>query len=68
MKREHGTITAWRETFGFIHADGVGNDVFVHRSELRSIPRTESYVGMRVTFDRVPGRDGRNKAVDVERE
>jgi cold shock CspA family protein len=32
---ERGTVVKWRATYGFIHVDGSGSDIFVHVSGLR---------------------------------
>jgi cold shock CspA family protein len=64
-----GHITMWNvdRGFGFIRGDDASSrgDDFIH---IRSMPDHEPpYVGDRFEFERIPGSDGRSKAINVRR-
>lgn len=64
-----GEIIKWDDDrgFGFIRGDDASSrgDDFIH---IRSMPDHEPpYVGDRFEFERIPGKDGRMKAVNVRR-
>lgn len=58
-----GRVKKWLTSYGFIDAEGMKDDVFVHASETASgMPLSE---GQTVQFEVKNGRQG-PKAVDVE--
>lgn len=52
--------------YGFLIPDGGGPDVFVHLKELKAANIRGLNQDQRVTFEIVPGRDGKPKAAGVQ--
>jgi CspA family cold shock protein len=67
MEREKqiGTVTSWKNTFGFIKPDSGGPDLFVHQTDLLMKGFRELTPGQRVQFDIGDSERG-PKAVAVE--
>ena len=53
--------------FGFIAPDDGSNDVFFHEDALNGVTFGELNEGDAVTYDIVPGKDGRSAAGNVQR-
>ena len=53
--------------FGFIAPDDGSNDVFFHKDALNGVTFEELNEGDAVTYDVVPGKDGRSAAGNVMR-
>ncbi len=51
--------------FGFIEPDDGSRDVFVHISAVQRAGLTELREGQSVSFELVPGKDGRTSADDL---
>jgi len=51
--------------YGFIIPDNGGPDVFAHARDLRATGVPKLAESQRVSFDAVPGRDSKPKAVNV---
>ena len=51
--------------FGFIEPEDGSRDVFVHISAVQRAGLVELREGQRVTFELVPGKDGRTSASDL---
>ena len=51
--------------FGFIEPEDGSRDVFVHISAVQNAGLVELREGQRVTFELVPGKDGRTSAGDL---
>jgi cold shock CspA family protein len=66
--RTHGTLTKWNDHrgFGFITPADGASDIFVHISEF---PRTDGRPAINelISFEVVPGADGKQRAVRVMR-
>ncbi|MBT6205025.1 MAG: cold-shock protein [Rhodospirillaceae bacterium] len=62
-----GTIKWFNATkgYGFIAPDDGDKDVFVHISAVESAGLGALQEGQKVTFDIVPGRDGRSAADNI---
>ena len=64
--KQLGTIAQWRpdKGFGFIMADGRGDEIFVHTSSM--VMNFDPVVGQRVTFEVEKSlRDGKLRAIRV---
>jgi len=53
--------------FGFIAPEDGSNDVFFHKDALNGVTFEELKEGDAVTYDVVPGKDGRTAAGNVQR-
>jgi len=53
--------------FGFIAPEDGSNDVFFHKDALSGVTFEELQEGDAVTYDVVPGKDGRTAAGNVQR-
>ncbi|MBI2062136.1 MAG: cold shock domain-containing protein [Candidatus Yanofskybacteria bacterium] len=53
--------------FGFITPEGESKDLFFHKDALNGVTFEELKEGDAVTFDVVPGKDGRTAAGNVQR-
>ena len=51
--------------YGFIEPEDGSRDVFVHISAVQNAGLAELREGQRVTFELVPGKDGRTSAGDL---
>ncbi len=51
--------------YGFIEPEDGSRDVFVHISAVQEAGLTELREGQRVSFELVPGKDGRQSAGDL---
>ncbi len=51
--------------YGFIEPEDGSRDVFVHISAVQNAGLSELREGQRVTFELVPGKDGRTSAGDL---
>ncbi|MEM1066317.1 MAG: cold-shock protein [Pseudomonadota bacterium] len=62
-----GTVKWFNTTkgFGFIAPEGGGKDVFVHISAVERAGLTGLADDQKVTYDLVPGRDGREAAENI---
>lgn len=62
-----GIVKWFREDkgYGFIIPDGGSADVFVHIRDLKTGGLEKLSQDQRVSFDAVPGKDGKSKAVNV---
>jgi len=62
-----GTVKWYREDkgYGFIIPDGGKDDVFVHARDLRATGLAKLANDQRVSFDAVPGKDSKPKAVNI---
>ena len=58
-----GTVKKWMTSYGFIEAEGLKKDIFVHQSEVKG--NKPLMVGQKVKFD-VKEEDRGPKAVNVE--
>jgi len=54
------------KAYGFISPDGGGEDVFVHLKDLKVSGIRALVKDQRVSFEIVPGRDGKPKAIGVQ--
>ena len=63
-----GCVTFWQSEkgFGFVKPDRVGDNVFVHFSQIRKTGLSELSRGQRVSYELGPDRNGRAMAVNVE--
>jgi CspA family cold shock protein len=62
-----GTVKFFNMTkgYGFIAPEGGGHDVFVHISAIQKAGYTGLAEGARVSYELVPGRDGRMSAENL---
>ncbi|MEA2054066.1 MAG: cold shock domain-containing protein [Candidatus Thermoplasmatota archaeon] len=58
-----GTVKRWMLSYGFIGAEGMGRDIFVHQSDVKS--NTPLKEGQKVKFD-VKDEPKGPKAINVE--
>lgn len=58
-----GTVKRWLTSYGFIEAEGVEGDIFVHQSDVKSV--APLMVGQKVKFDVKDDPRGK-KAINVE--
>jgi cold shock protein len=63
-----GTVKWFNKTkgFGFIEPDDGGKDVFVHISAVERAGLSELQEGQKITYEMVPGRDGRSAADNLQ--
>ena len=63
-----GTVKWFNKTkgFGFIEPDDGGKDVFVHISAVERAGMGELQEGQKITYELVPGRDGRSAADNLQ--
>jgi cold shock CspA family protein len=59
----NGTVKSWKMSYGFIEAEGINKDVFVHESDVQS--GSHLIEGTKVKFDLIEEARG-PKAVHVE--
>jgi cold shock protein len=52
--------------YGFIHPDGGGGDVFVHRSAVERSGLSTIQEGQKVSFEIETGRDGKTSAENLK--
>jgi len=68
IMRTHGTLTKWNDDrgFGFVAPSGAGAEIFAHVS---AFPRdgVRPHVGELISFDVETGRDGRKRAIRIQR-
>jgi len=64
----NGTVKWFNPTkgFGFIEPEDGGKDAFVHISALERAGISTLNDGQKVTFDLVPGRDGKEAAENIQ--
>ncbi len=62
-----GTVKWFNPTkgFGFIEPDGGGKDAFVHISAVQRAGLTTLREGQKVTYELVPGQNGRSSAENL---
>ena len=63
-----GTVKWFNKTkgYGFIQPDEGGKDVFVHISAVERSGLGELQEGQKITYELVPGRDGRSAADNLQ--
>ena len=63
-----GTVKWFNKTkgFGFIEPDEGGKDVFVHISAVERAGMSDLQEGQKITYELVPGRDGRSAADNLQ--
>ena len=66
--RIFGCVTFWHpeKGFGFVKPDHIGDNVFVHFSQIRKTGLPELSRGQRVSYELGPDRNGRVMAVNIE--
>jgi cold shock protein len=52
--------------YGFIHPDGGGGDVFVHRSAVERSGLSTLQEGQKISFEMETGRDGKTSAENLK--
>lgn len=52
--------------YGFLTPDAGGDDVFVHLKDLKPSGIRELVKDQRVSFEVIPGRDGKPKAIAIQ--
>jgi len=61
-----GTLKNWLHSYGFIKPDELGADLFVHAKDLGLAYAGQPGPGLRLAFDVVAGRGGRDRAINIE--
>jgi CspA family cold shock protein len=66
--RIFGCVTFWQSEkgFGFVKPDHIGDNVFVHFSQIRKTGLSELSRGQRISYALGPDRKGKMMAVNVE--
>lgn len=63
-----GTVKFWNsdKAYGFIVPAAGGDDVFVHLKDLKAGGIRALQQDQKVSFETIPGRDGKPKAINVQ--
>jgi cold shock CspA family protein len=66
MEKATGVLKSWLGNYGFIRPDEPGSDVVVHAKDMGTCYLGQPGPGLRLAFDVIAGRGGRDKAINLE--
>jgi len=66
-RRYDGTVSRFEHGWGFIECEALGRSIFVHGRDIEGAGLRSLEAGETVSFELGPGKDGRSKAVRVQR-
>jgi cold shock CspA family protein len=66
-RRYEGTVSRFEHGWGFIECEALGRSIFVHGRDIEGAGLRSLEAGETASFELGPGKDGRSKAVRVQR-